>query len=452
LQLICCPLINDGLWNIFHKLSTTIYNCFRIFFIHRDNRDQINRKKDKKETMKILVINSGSSSIKFQLLEMTDESVLATGLVERIGEVEGLIKCTFRPGTERELVVKKTEVVSDHKIGMRLVVDLLSDSQRGVIADHTDIDAIGHRVVHGGEDFHRPTVISEQVLVAIEKNVPLAPLHNPANLDGIRVAQELFPGVPQVAIFDTAFHQTIPPHAYHYAIPYELYEQHRVRRYGFHGTSHKYVASECARLMGRSLAELNLISIHLGNGCSMTAIKNGESVDTTLGLTPLEGLVMGTRSGDVDPAIHAFLARNCNMDIASIDQMLNKESGLKGLCGMNDMRDIHNAIADGNVRAKLALDVQTYRNKKYVGAYMAVLGRVDAIIFTAGIGENDEIVREKTLQGLESFGVVMNLGANSQRIKEPTLLSAEKSQVQIWGIPTNEELAIAREAKAVLGR
>ncbi len=402
--------------------------------------------------MKILVINSGSSSIKFQLLDMADESVSASGLVERIGETEGLIKCTMRPGSKDELVVKKTTVVPDHKTGMRLVVELLSDPNQGVISDPGDIDAIGHRVVHGGEDFHKPTVITADVLAAVEKNISLAPLHNPANLDGIRVAQELFAGAPQVAVFDTAFHQTIPPHAYFYAIPYGLYEQHRIRRYGFHGTSHKFVASECARLMGKPLDELNLISIHLGNGCSMTAIKNGRSVDTTLGLTPLEGLVMGTRSGDIDPAIHAFLVRNCNMDIEGIDAMLNKESGLKGLCGMNDMRDIHEAIANGNKLAKLALDVQTYRNKKYVGAYMAVLGRVDAIIFTAGIGENDEIVREMTLRGLEPFGIVMDPAANNQRVKTPTLLSKAESRVQIWGIPTNEELAIAREAKAVLGK
>lgn len=400
--------------------------------------------------MKILVINSGSSSIKFQLLDMADESVLASGLVERIGETEGLIKCPLRPGAADELTVKKTTVVADHKSGMRMAVDILSDPGQGVIADRNDIDAIGHRVVHGGEDFHQPTMLTADVLAAIEKNIPLAPLHNPANLDGIRVAQELFAGVPQVAIFDTAFHQTIPPHAYHYALPYELYEKQRIRRYGFHGTSHKFVASECARLMGRPLEELNLISIHLGNGCSMTAVKNGKSVDTTLGLTPLEGLVMGTRSGDVDPAIHSFLARNCNMDIEAIDEMLNKDSGLKGLCGLNDMRDIHEAIANGDKRAKLALDVQTYRNKKYVGAFMAVLGRVDAIIFTAGIGENDEVVREMTLRGLEPFGVIMDLAANNQRIKKPTLLSSPESRVQIWGIPTNEELAIAREAKAVL--
>jgi acetate kinase len=401
--------------------------------------------------MKILVINSGSSSIKFQLLDMSDESVLASGLVERIGETEGLIKCTLRPGCKDELVVKKTAAVPDHKSGMRSAVEILSDPQQGVIVDRGDIDAIGHRVVHGGEDFHKPTILTADVMAAIEKNIPLAPLHNPANLDGIRVAQELFSGVPQVAIFDTAFHQTIPPHAYHYALPYELYEKQRIRRYGFHGTSHKFVATECARLMGKPLEEINLISIHLGNGCSMTAVKNGKSVDTTLGLTPLEGLVMGTRSGDVDPAIHSFLARNCNMDIEAIDEMLNKDSGLKGLCGLNDMRDIHEAIEGGNERAKLALDVQTYRNKKYVGAYMAVLGRVDAIIFTAGIGENDEIVREMTLRGLEPFGIVMDLKINNQRIKKPTLLSAQESRVQVWGIPTNEELAIAREAVAVLG-
>lgn len=401
--------------------------------------------------MKILVINSGSSSIKFQLLQMDNESVLATGLVERIGEAEGLLKCTFMPGTADEKVAKIAEPIADHNKGMLLAVNLLSDPEYGVLSGKDDIGVVGHRVVHGGEDFHQPAIINDEIMEAIKKNIPLAPLHNPANIDGIRVAQELFPGVPQVAVFDTAFHQTIPPHAYHYALPYELYEKQRIRRYGFHGTSHKFVASECAKLMGKPLGELNMISIHLGNGCSMTAIKNGESIDTTLGLTPLEGLVMGTRSGDVDPAVYAFLARNCGMDIDSIDSMLNKESGLKGLCGLNDMRDIHAAIEEGNERAKLALDVQTYRNKKYVGAYMAALGRVDAIIFTAGIGENDEIVRAKTVEGLENFGIEMDPKLNDQRIKKPTLLSAEGSRVQIWGIPTNEELAIAREAKELVG-
>lgn len=400
--------------------------------------------------MKILVINSGSSSIKFQLLDMRCESVLASGLVERIGEVEGQIKCTLRPTLEDQLEVKKTTAISDHKSGMRMIVDLLCDSEKGVIAHRHDINGVGHRVVHGGEDFHQPTLITEDVLAAIEKNIPLAPLHNPANKDGIRVAQELFKGVSQVAVFDTAYHQTIPPQAYHYALPYYLYEQQRVRRYGFHGTSHKFVANELAALMDKPLSELNIISIHLGNGCSMTAVKNGESVDTTLGLTPLEGLVMGTRSGDIDPAIHAFLARNLDMDIDSIDKLLNTESGLKGLCGLNDMRDIHDSIAIGNERAKLALAVQTYRNKKYVGAFMAVLGRVDAIIFTAGIGENDCTVREMTLQGLEVFGISLDLKINNQRIKKPTLISTAQSRIKVWCIPTNEELAIARETKAIL--
>lgn len=400
--------------------------------------------------MKVLVINSGSSSIKFQLLDMQDESVLASGLVERIGEPEGLIKCELRPDTDAEEVIKIQEPVPNHEHGMRKAVDLLCDPDKGVIADRNEIAAVGHRVVHGGEDFHQPTLITEEVIAAITKNVPLAPLHNPANLDGISVARELFPEAPQVAVFDTAFHQTIPAHAFHYALPKELYENHRVRRYGFHGTSHAFVAGECAKLMGRPAEELNIITVHLGNGCSMTAVKNGKSIDTTLGLTPLEGLVMGTRSGDVDPAIYAFLARNCDMDIDQIDNMLNKESGLKGLCGLNDMRDIHDAIAKGDEAAKLALDVQTYRNRKYIGAYMAALGSVDAIVFTAGIGENDDIVRAKSVEGLEQFGIVMDDEANAQRVKKPTLLSSSDSKVQIWGIPTNEELAIARQAVEVI--
>lgn len=381
---------------------------------------------------------------------MTDEAVLASGLVERIGETEGLIKCVLRPGKNNELVIKKNEIIADHEKGMHLAVEALTDPDQGVIRGAGDITAVGHRVVHGGESFHQPTLITGEVMTAIEQNIPLAPLHNPANIDGIRVAQDLFKGVAQVAVFDTAFHQTIPPHAYHYAIPYKLYEEQRVRRYGFHGTSHKFVAGECAKLMGKPLEELNLITIHLGNGCSMTAVKNGLSVDTTLGLTPLEGLVMGTRSGDVDPAIHAYLARNCKMDIETIDRMLNKEAGLKGLCGFNDMRDIHQAIESGDERAQLALDVQTYRNKKYIGAYMAVLGRVDAIVFTAGIGENDEVVRQKSIEGLTGYGISLDEEVNNQLIKVPTLISTPESRVQIWAIPTNEELAIAREAKALL--
>jgi acetate kinase len=400
--------------------------------------------------MKVLVINSGSSSIKYQLLDMQSEAVLVSGLVERIGEARGELTNKAFPGTDSQAVTKIEQPIPDHNTGMRLAIDLITDPEKGVIKDRAEIDAVGHRVVHGGEAFHQPTVITAEVIAAIEETVPLAPLHNPANLDGIRVAVELFPGVPQVAVFDTAFHQTIPPHAYMYALPYGLYESDRVRRYGFHGTSHKFVAGECARLLGKPLDQCNMITVHLGNGCSMTAVEQGKSVDTSLGLTPLEGLVMGTRSGDVDPAVHAFLARNKGMDIEAIDAMLNKESGLKGLCGMNDMRDIHAAIDKGDARAKLALDVQTYRNRKYIGAYMAVLGRVDAIVFTAGIGENDDVVRRESLKGLECFGVKIDAGVNAQRAKEPLKISAADSAIAVWVIPTNEELAIARETKSVL--
>lgn len=400
--------------------------------------------------MKILIINSGSSSIKFQLLNMEGEHVLATGLVERIGEPDSLIKCTIRPETSGEIKIRDEVEVANHQSGMRSVVDLLTDTEQGVIENRREIRAIGHRVVHGGEDFHQPRLIDDEVVAAIYKNIPLAPLHNPANLDGIRVARELFPGTPQIAVFDTAFHQTIPDTAHIYALPYELYEKHRVRRYGFHGTSHKFVAGECARLLNKPIDECNLITIHLGNGCSMTAIKNGQSVDTTLGMTPLEGLVMGTRSGDIDPAIHAFLFRNNNMGMEQIDHMLNNESGLKGICGMNDMRDIHEAAAQGDEKAALALDVQTYRNRKYIGAYMAVLGRVDALVFTAGIGENDEIVRARSIRGLSSFGVELDNELNQRRMKEPFLISGSNSRVKVWVIPTNEELAIARESVSVL--
>ncbi|WP_448873045.1 acetate/propionate family kinase [Desulfobulbus propionicus] len=400
--------------------------------------------------MKFFVINSGSSSIKYQVIEMKTETVLATGLVERIGEETGRLKNTFLPGsaTAREIVIEQP--IPDHDSGMMLVINLLTDKDKGIIKDASEITAIGHRVVHGGEDFRESTRISPKVIEAIQRNIPLAPLHNPANLDGIRVAMELFPAVFQVAVFDTAFHQTMPAHAFMYALPYRLYEQDRVRRYGFHGTSHRFVAGECARLLGKPLHESNLITVHLGNGCSITAVENGKSIDTSLGMTPLEGLVMGTRCGDLDPAIHLFLKQNKGMDLEAIDAMLNKESGLKGLCGMNDMRDIHKAIAEGDSRAAMALDVATYRNRKYIGAYMAVLGRVDGIVFTAGIGENDDIVRAGSLKGLEVFGVRLDTKKNSVRSREARCISAPDSSVQVFVIPTNEELAIAREVANVL--
>lgn len=400
--------------------------------------------------MKFFVINSGSSSIKYQVIEMKTETVLATGLVERIGEDSGRLKNVFLPGsaTQREIVIEQP--IADHYSGMMLVINLLTDKEKGIVKDASEIAAIGHRVVHGGEDFRASTRITPKVIEAIQRNIPLAPLHNPANLDGIRVAMDIFPAVFQVAVFDTAFHQTMPPHAFMYALPYNLYEQDRVRRYGFHGTSHRFVAGECARLLGKPLGESNLITVHLGNGCSVTAIENGQSIDTSLGMTPLEGLVMGTRCGDLDPAIHLFLKQNKGMELEAIDQMLNKESGLKGLCGMNDMRDIHQAIADGNKQAATALDVATYRNRKYIGAYMAVLGRVDGIVFTAGIGENDDIVRAESLKGLEVFGVRLDAEKNSVRSKEARCISTPESSVKVFVIPTNEELAIAREVANVL--
>lgn len=400
--------------------------------------------------MKYFIINSGSSSIKYQVIEMATETVLAAGLVERIGETTGRLKNTAFPGgsDEQETVIEQP--IADHYSGMMLVIAALTDKDKGVISDTSEINAIGHRVVHGGEDFRGSMLIAPAVIEALQRNIPLAPLHNPANLDGIRVAMEIFPAVPQVAVFDTAFHQTMPPRAYLYAIPYELYEQDRIRRYGFHGTSHRFVAGECARLLGKPLAECNLITVHLGNGCSMTAIEKGCSIDTSLGMTPLEGLVMGTRSGDVDPALHLFLKQNKGMDLEAIDALLNKESGLKGLCGMNDMRDIHRAAAEGNGRAKLAVDVQTYRNRKYIGAYMAVLGRVDGIVFTAGIGENDPIVRAQSLKGLEVFGVRLDAEKNNERAKSARCISSADSTIRVFVIPTNEELAIAREVATVI--
>ena len=381
---------------------------------------------------------------------MTDETVLATGLVERIGDACGRLKNIVFPGTRNEQASVIEQPIPDHHSGMLLAIAALTDKDKGAIRHVAEIGAIGHRVVHGGEDFRESMRITPTVVEVVQRNIPLAPLHNPANLDGIRVAMEIFPQVPQVAVFDTAFHQTMPPRAYLYAIPYELYETDRVRRYGFHGTSHRFVAGECARLLGKPLRECNLLTIHLGNGCSITAIENGCSIDTSLGMTPLEGLVMGTRSGDIDPALHLFLKHNKGMELEAVDALLNKESGLKGLCGMNDMRDIHKAAAEGDVRAKLAVKVQTYRTRKYIGAYMAVLGRVDGIIFTAGIGENDPIVRAESLKGMEAFGVRLDPERNRLQAKTARRISVPDSIVQVFVIPTNEELAIAREVAQVL--
>ncbi len=400
--------------------------------------------------MKILVINSGSSSIKYQLLDMDTENILVSGLVERIGEEKAVLTSKINPGNETEKIIKIQTAIADHKSGMKKVVSLLVDKDNGVISNTSEIRGVGHRVVHGGEFFHEPAPLTDKVIKGIEANVPLAPLHNPANLDGIHVARELFPAAQQVAVFDTAFHQSMPPHAFLYAIPYKLYEQDRIRRYGFHGTSHKFVAGECARHLDRPLEQCNLITIHLGNGCSMAAVKEGRSVDTSLGMTPLEGLIMGTRSGDIDPALHAILHRSRGMNIEEIDAMLNRQSGLKGLCGMNDMRDIHAARRNGDKMAQLAFDMFVYRIKKYIGQYFAVLGRVDALVFTAGIGENDSETRRAVLSGLKALHIIIDSRANEKSYVDWMRISDSKSRVEVLVIRTNEELEIARQTLKTL--
>lgn len=399
--------------------------------------------------MRILVINTGSSSIKYQLFDMGRESILASGLAERIGEDQSLIKQkSYNENGVEDLEIH--EAIADHQAGLERIVDLLTDPAEGIIAQKSDIDAVGHRVVHGGEAFHAPCVIDNEVIAAIEDFVPLAPLHNPPNLIGINVARQLFPDAVQVAVFDTAFHQTIPAKGYLYALPYELYEKHRVRRYGFHGTSHWYVSEKAAEFLGKPLDKLKLITIHLGNGASMAAVKDGEGIDTSMGMTPLEGLVMGTRSGDVDPALPFFLAGNLGMDLAGIDKLLNKESGLKGLCGFNDMRQVIEAADGGQKTAQLALDIYALRIKKYIGAYLAELGGLDAIIFTAGIGENSPIVRTMCCDGLEHIGIAVDEKKNQQRTGNARSISKQGTPVQVLVVPTNEELKIAQETQKLL--
>jgi len=399
--------------------------------------------------MKILVINTGSSSIKYQLFDLTEETVLAAGVLERIGEARSkLTHQAVGSGVNRALV--QEGAVADHREGMKRIVALLTDPQSGVIRDAAEIAAVGHRVVHGGEAFQRPVLIDDQVLAAIRKNVPLAPLHNPANLVGIEAARAPFPNVPQVAVFDTAFHQTLPPRAFHYGLPRELYEQHRIRRYGFHGSSHQYVAKEAARLLGRPLAELNMITIHLGNGASITAIEKGKSVDTSMGMTPLEGLLMGTRSGDLDPSILFHLAEFFSMTIGEIHDLLNQQSGLKGICGENDMREILKRRAAGDKLAALAVEIYTYRIKKYIGAYYAVLGEVDALVFTAGVGENAPEIREQATAGLQRLGIVLDPEKNRSSESGPREIQSKESPVKVLVIPTNEELEIARQCLEVL--
>ena len=399
--------------------------------------------------MNVLVINCGSSSFKYQLLEMPAGNALCSGLVERIGDAVGSLTHKVMKGGE-EKKYSFEQPFPDHTAGMHAVVKLLTDPEKGVIKDLTEITAIGHRTVQGGERFQKACIVGEEEKKAIRDLSPLAPLHNPANLQGIEVAQSLFPHAPSVAVFDTEFHATMPPKSYLYAIPYEYYEKNGVRRYGFHGTSHQYVTETAAEFLGKKMDEFNCITCHLGNGCSITAVKDGKSFDTSMGMTPLAGVVMGTRCGDIDPALHVYLAENTGKSIQEIDTMLNKQSGLKGICGVNDMRDIHSARQKGDAQAQLAFDIFCHRIRSYIGAYYAVLGRVDAIIFTAGIGENDNFTRAEICKELEHMGISIDLAENDKRSGQPRSISPAGTRVPVLVVPTNEELAIAKATLRVL--
>ncbi|MDD7350431.1 MAG: acetate kinase [Clostridiales bacterium] len=390
--------------------------------------------------MKVLVINCGSSSLKYQLIDAQTEKALAVGLCERIG-IDGRLNHT--PAGGEKVVIEKD--MPDHEVAVKMVLDELTDEKYGVISDLKEIDAIGHRVVHGGEKFASSVVINDEVMAAIEECNPLAPLHNPANLIGIRACQAIMPGVPNVAVFDTAFHQTMEPTAFMYGLPYECYEKYKVRRYGFHGTSHSFVSKRAIELAGLDPENSKVIVCHLGNGASVSAVKNGKSVDTSMGLTPLEGLVMGTRSGDIDPAIIEYLAHAMDKSLEDVMKILNKESGVYGLSGVSsDFRDLENAADEGNKKAQLAQDVFGYRVAKYIGAYTAAMNGVDAIAFTAGLGENNGIMRDYVCSYLGYLGVEIDKEKNKVRSEE-TIVSTPESKVKVLVVPTNEELAIARE-------
>jgi acetate kinase len=390
--------------------------------------------------MKVLVVNCGSSSIKYQLFEMPGQTVTAKGLVERIGEETSAL--VHESNGHKQRVVHQ---VADHHAGMALILDTLIHPEAGVIGDIAEIGAVGHRVVHGGEEFTGSVVITDQVLASIERFADLAPLHNPPNLIGIYAARDKLPGIVQVACFDTAFHTTLPEVAYIYALPCELYRKYRIRRYGFHGTSHRYVARRAAQLLGRGKYDLNGITCHLGNGCSMAAIKKGRSVDTSMGLTPLEGLVMGTRSGDIDPAILFYLAEKGSSSL-ELNKLCNKQSGLLGISGSsNDMRTLSEKAAQGDKQARLAIDIFCYRVRKYLGAYTAVLGTLDAVVFTGGIGENAVEVRQEICRDLDQIGLHIDPVRNRAVVGTEGEVSTPESRVKVFVIPTNEEGAIAAD-------
>lgn len=396
--------------------------------------------------MFVFVLNCGSSSFKYQLLDMSNENRVAAGLVERIGMGDSIL--AYEPtGGEK---IKEVAAIADHASAIKLVLNKLVDAKVGVIKSLSDIKAVGHRVVHGAEKFSGSVLINDAVIEALKENIPLAPLHNPPNITGIEAMIQALPGVPNVGVFDTAFHATMPPESYLYAVPYEWYEKHHVRRYGFHGTSHRFVSERAADILGIAKDKFNCITCHMGNGSSFTAIKAGKSYDTSMGMTPLEGIVMGTRSGDIDAGIPKFLADNNNMSFADIDNALNKKSGLLGLSGISsDMRDIESAAKEGHERAKLAVDVLRHRALKYIGAYAIELGRVDAIIFTGGIGENGIDFRASVVERLTALGIRLDAAANNARGKEVVISTAD-SPIKVMVVPTNEELVIARDTRDIV--
>jgi len=399
--------------------------------------------------MKILVLNCGSSSIKYQLIDMDDESVLAKGLVERIGS-EGSV-LTHRPRSGEKIIIEAP--IPDHGVGIKMVLDALVDPNHGVISSMQDINAVGHRVTHGGSIFSSSTKIDEKAKEEIKSLFSIAPLHNPPAYLGIEAVEKALPGVPMVAVFDTSFHQTMPPKAYMYSLPYELYEKYALRRYGFHGTSHKYVSRRAAEMLGKPIEDLKIITCHLGNGASITAIDGGKSIDTSMGFTPLAGITMGTRCGDIDPAIVAFLIKHEGLDIKNMDNLLNKKSGILGISGVsNDFRDVEEAAVQGNERARLSLDIFVYNVKKYIGAYVAALNGLDVLVFTAGLGENSPEARYEICKDMDYLGIKIDPEKNKDARGKEADVSHPESKVKIMVVPTNEELVIARETKEILSR
>ena len=390
----------------------------------------------------ILLLNCGSSSVKYQIIDADTEEVVASGLIQRIGDDVGTIDHTYAGHTHHQ-----DRMFVDHHVALRALVALFDE----VGPSLADVVAVGHRTVHGGDEFRRPTVIDDSVTAKLRELIPLAPLHNPACIAGIEAARAALPDVPHVAVFDTAFFATMPAEAYTYAVDRDIAKKYHIRKYGFHGTSHSYVSHATAEFLGRPYDKLNQIVCHLGNGASISAIDHGVAVDTSMGLTPLAGLVMGTRSGDVDPGLHLYLGRMLGLDLASVDTMLNKKSGMLGLTGVTDFRDIGKLVDEGDEAAELALDVYVHRLVSYVGSYLALLGHVDALVFTAGVGENDTDVRARVVKRLEPLGFELDESANAVRSKEPRVISTADSKVKVLVVPTNEELAMARDTVAAIG-